>query len=241
MNATASKATSETIKLHAYIAQLGYCSRRKAETLIEESRVKVNGQLAHLGQRVTPNQDTVEIDDQPLQSSPSEFVYYLINKPRGVVSTTSDELGRRTVLDLIPNLPTRVFIVGRLDKESEGLMLLTNDGDLAYRLTHPKFEVPKTYQVLVQGRPSLLALDHLRRGVKLKDGYTKPATVQILDTTDTGTWLEITISEGRYQQIRRMCLRIGYEVDRLIRVKLATYELDQVVAANKAWIKLEGV
>lgn len=229
-----------TLKLHAYIAQLGFCSRRKAETLIEESRVTVNGELAHLGQRITPNKDFIEIDGQPLQTSAKNHVYYLVNKPRGIVSTTEDELGRKTVLDLIPNLPTRVFIVGRLDKDSEGLMLLTNNGELAYRLTHPKFEIPKTYHVLVQGRPSLLALDHLRRGVKLKDGYTKPAKVQILDTTDTGTWLEITISEGRYQQIRRMCLRIGYEVIRLIRVSLAEYQLDQVLESGKAWIEIKG-
>jgi 23S rRNA pseudouridine2605 synthase len=216
-----------TIKLHAHLAQLGVASRRKAEAMIEAGKVAVNGQPAHVGQRIDPNIDHVKIGGKPISGN-LNLRYFLINKPRGFVSTTSDELDRPTVLKLIPKTKERLFPVGRLDIDSEGLLLLTNDGDLTYRLTHPKFAVPKTYEVMVGGRPTGLAINHLRRGVKLKEGYTQPAEITILDHEGENTWLEITITEGWNRQVRRMLERVGYDTIRLVRIKMGPFSLDDL-------------
>lgn len=219
-----------TLKLHAYIAQLGLASRRKAEQLIAEGKVKVNGQPAHVGQRITPGKDKIKLDGQDLvKEDRGEGVYYLVNKPVGYISTASDELDRKTVVDLVTGLKTRVYPVGRLDKDSQGLMLLTNDGDVAYILTHPKYEVEKTYKVLLQGRPSTPALNHLKRGVRLKEGYVVPKRVEIKGHDENkNTWLEITICEGKYQEIRRMIRRIGYEILILQRISMGPLNLGDI-------------
>src|SRR5687768_8022331 len=156
--------TEPTLKLHAYLAQQGLTSRRKAEVMIAEGKIKVNGLKAFVGQRINPKTDRVFVEGK-LFKSQTTFQYFVVNKPIGYVSTAEDELGRKTVLDLLPNTAERLYPVGRLDKDSEGLMLLTNDGELAYRLTHPKFEVVKMYKVLVNTEPTEKALDFLRRGV----------------------------------------------------------------------------
>jgi pseudouridine synthase len=211
-------------KLHAYIAQCGLTSRRKAETLIQEGKVIVDGKTAHVGQRIIPGKQKIIVDGQELQSD-TNIRYFLVYKPVGYVSTTSDELGRKNVTSLVTT-NERLFPVGRLDKESEGLIILTNDGELTHQLTHPKFQIQKTYHVQIQGIPSSRALDHLKRGVRLKEGYIAPVSMKILGhELQKSTWLEIVIDEGLNQQIRRMIRRIGYDVIRLKRVKMGPFEL----------------
>ncbi|MEO8580981.1 MAG: pseudouridine synthase [Patescibacteria group bacterium] len=217
-----------TIKLQSFLAHSGVSSRRGAEKLIEEALVTVNDQPAHIGQRISVQKDKIRYRGKLISVS-SVLSYYIIHKPVGFVSTTSDELERKTVLELLPEeLRTGLYPVGRLDQDSEGLLLLTNDGDLTYILTHPKFEIEKTYQVLLQGIPSTRALDHLKRGVKLKDEYVKPVKITIMKHENKNTWLEIVISEGKKHQVKRMVNRIGYEVLRLIRVKMGPLELGEL-------------
>jgi 23S rRNA pseudouridine2605 synthase len=231
-------------KIQAYLAHRGVASRRKIEELIVEGKITVNGQLAQLGQRVS-EEDKIVVNGVKIAQTAEKHVYILINKPAGFVSSTSDELGRPTVVDywrqqpLAPTLPaTRLYPVGRLDLDSEGLMLLTNDGELTHHLTHPSFSINKTYLVSLSYRPTEIALDHLRRGVRLKEGYTHPAEVTlveppdlpaltgyILDTRTPKTWLTITIHEGRNHQVRRMLERVGYPVTRLIRIAMGPWKL----------------
>jgi 23S rRNA pseudouridine2605 synthase len=189
-------------------------SRRVSEDLIAQGRVTVNGEVAILGRRVDPDNDKIVVDGVPLSVRPG-LVYYLLNKPPGVVTTAADPQRRPTVVGLVPDEP-RVFPVGRLDADTEGLLLLTNDGDLAHRLTHPRYGVDKEYLVEVDGTPSARALRDLRDGVDLDDGRTAPARVTLLPPNA----LRIVIHEGRNRQVRRMCAAIGNPVQRLIRVRI---------------------
>ena len=184
------------------------------EDLIEEERVTVNGEVAIQGRRVDLDNDEVAVDGVVVGINP-DLVYYLLNKPRGVVTTASDPQGRPTVVDLVPN-DTRVFPVGRLDADTEGLLLLTNDGGLTHRLTHPSFGVDKEYLAEVEGEPSAQALRTLRQGVELEDGKTSPAKVSAVAPTA----LRITIHEGRNRQVRRMCEAVGHPVVRLVRMRI---------------------
>lgn len=201
-------------RLQKVLARRGIGSRRACEELIAAGRVTVNGAVAVLGQRVDPARDRIAVDGVPVAVAPG-LVYWLLNKPRGVVTTASDPQGRPTVVDLVPREP-RVFPVGRLDADTEGLLLLTNDGDLAHRLTHPRYGVPKTYLAEVAGVPSDGDLARLRRGVVLDDGPTAPARVARL----APRLLRITIHEGRNRQVRRMCEAIGHPVLRLVRTHI---------------------
>ena len=185
--------------------------------LIEEGRVEVNGEVARLGRRVDPEHDRVSVDGVRIPVRPG-LIYYLLNKPAKVVTTASDPEGRPTVMELVPDEP-RVFPVGRLDWDTEGLLLLTNDGDLAHGLTHPSRGVPKTYLAEVSGIPSRGALRQLREGVDLDDGRTAPAKARLAQTTPSGSALEIVIHEGRNRQVRRMCEAIGHPVRRLVRTR----------------------
>lgn len=184
--------------------------------MIARGRVSVNGAVAILGQRVDPRADAVAVDGVPVPVAP-DLVYYLLNKPRGVVTTASDPEGRRTVVDLVPSVP-RVFPVGRLDYDTEGLLVLTNDGDLAQRLAHPSHGVAKEYLAEVEGTPSAGTLRRLREGVPLDDGLTGPATV---GQVSPGL-LRIVIHEGRNRQVRRMCEAVGHPVRRLVRTRIGT-------------------
>jgi 23S rRNA pseudouridine2605 synthase len=204
-------------RLQKVLAQAGLGSRRACEVLIDEGRVEVNGEVARLGRRVDPEHDRVSVDGVTIPVRPG-LVYYLLNKPAKVVTTASDPEGRPTVVDLVPAEP-RVFPVGRLDWDTEGLLLLTNDGDLAHGLTHPSRGVPKTYLAEVSGVPSRGALRQLREGVELDDGRTAPAKARLAQTTPTGSALEIVIHEGRNRQVRRMCEAIGHPVRRLVRTR----------------------
>ncbi len=235
--------TENSIKLQSFMAHAGIASRRKAEQLIIDGKVTVNGAMAHLGQRINPNHDTVTVDGQKIEQE-TEKVAYLIYKPVGYVSTTEDELGRKTVVDFLKQeakeetLPPRLYPVGRLDLDSEGLMILTNDGELTQKMTHPSYEVEKTYRITVEGLPSEKALAHLERGVLLNEGMTAPAQVEVIEYQREHTVLEITIHEGRYHQVKRMLLRVGYPVTKLIRVKMGQFSLTDL--DGKPWKKLRS-
>ncbi|MCH2443348.1 MAG: rRNA pseudouridine synthase [Acidimicrobiales bacterium] len=201
-------------RLQKVLARVGLGSRRVCEELIGEGRVTVDGAVAELGCRVNVESARIEVDGAPVGVRPG-LVYYLLNKPAGVVTTASDPHDRPTVVDLVPDDP-RVFPVGRLDAQTEGLLLLTNDGDLAHRLTHPSFGVDKEYLAEVEGRPSPAAVRRLREGVVLEDGRTAPARAVLVEASV----LRITIHEGRNRQVRRMCEAVGHPVARLVRTRI---------------------
>lgn len=201
-------------RLQKVLARVGVGSRRHCEELIADGRVTVNGHVATLGRRVDPDRDVIEVDGALVPVAPGH-VYYLLNKPAGVVTTASDTHGRRTVLDFVPAEP-RVFPVGRLDVDTEGLLLLTNDGELTHRLTHPSYGVEKEYIAEVEGRPAPAAVRRLREGVELDDGPTAPARAALV----APSVLRITIHEGRNRQVRRMCDAVGHPVVRLVRTRI---------------------
>jgi 23S rRNA pseudouridine2605 synthase len=205
---------TEGERLQKVLARVGLASRRVCEDLIAEGRVRVNGEVADLGRRVDAEHDVIEVDGALVPTAPG-LVHYLLNKPAGVVTTAVDTHGRPTVVELVPAEP-RVFPVGRLDADSEGLLLLTNDGELTHRLTHPSFGVEKEYVVSVDGDPSPAALRRLREGVDLDDGPTAPAKVARI----SAGLLRITIHEGRNRQVRRMCEAVGHPVTRLVRSRI---------------------
>ncbi|MGH9138127.1 MAG: pseudouridine synthase [Acidimicrobiales bacterium] len=205
---------SEGEKLQKVLARAGIASRRASEELIVEGRVRVNGVRAQLGARVDPQTDIIEVNGAAVGVRP-DLVHYLLNKPAGVVSTASDTHGRPTVVDVVPREP-RVFPIGRLDTATEGLLLLTNDGELTHRLTHPSFGVEKEYLAEVEGQPSRGALRRLREGVELDDGRTAPAKASLT----APNVVRLTIHEGRNRQVRRMCEAIGHPVVRLVRVRI---------------------
>jgi len=204
-------------RLQKVLARAGFGSRRACEALIDEGRVEVNGEVAILGRRIDPDHDRVSVDGVTIPVRPG-LVYYLLNKPAKVVTTAHDPEGRPRVVDLVPEEP-RVFPVGRLDWDTEGLLLLTNDGDLAHGLTHPSRGVPKAYLAEVAGVPGRVALRRLREGVDLDDGLTAPARARVTQTTAAGAALEIVIHEGRNRQVRRMCEAVGHPVRRLVRTR----------------------
>lgn len=225
------------MRLQKYLSLCGVSSRRAAEQLILDKQVTVNGAVAKLGSSVDPDQDVIKVGGKPVRP-PDSFVYYLINKPRSVVSTTSDPLGRRTITSFVPT-KIRLYPVGRLDYDSEGLMLLTNDGALTQKLTHPSYQVTKTYRVLVKGKISGSAIAQLESGVKIEGQMTAPAQVEIVESQPNNTWINITIHEGRNRQIRKMCEAIGYPVMRLIRLKLGDWELGNLKPGEYKQIQLD--
>lgn len=218
-------------RLHKYLSRAGVASRRRCEELIAAGRVTVNGEVVSLlGSKVDPEHDRVEVDGQPV-SLPRQHTYWLLNKPAGYVSTVHDPQGRPTVVDLL-NQTQRLYPVGRLDQDSEGLLLLTDDGELTQRLTHPSFEHEKEYQVLVRGRPTGQVLERLQAGVPLEDGLTSAANVDVVRTEQGGTWLRFVIHEGRKRQLRRMCDAVGHPVERLIRVRMGPLTLGKLASGQ---------
>ncbi len=212
------------IRLQKYMAECGVASRRKCEELIESGKVRINGHVAALGAKVDPKKDTVVLHGKKLVRRDNPR-YIMLNKPRGFVTTVSDELGRKTVMDLVSDLPERVYPVGRLDRDSEGLLLLTNDGALANALMHPSFQIPKVYRVTVRGKVGDDVLAALREGVEIDSGRTAPCEVLVLVEEEGRTVLEFTIREGKNREIRKMCEHFSLEVARLRRISLAGVKL----------------
>jgi 23S rRNA pseudouridine2605 synthase len=219
-------------RLQKVMAAAGVGSRRVCEEYIDAGRVTVNGEVARLGRRVDPEHDVIELDGAliPIRTG---LVYYLLNKPAGVVTTASDPQGRPTVVDLVPEEP-RVFPVGRLDVATEGLLLLTNDGELTHRLTHPRFGVEKEYLAEVEGQVSRHAVRQLREGVELDDGVTAPAKVALV----APSVVRLVIHEGRNRQVRRMCEAVGNPVRRLVRLRIGP--LSDRSLAPGTWRALTG-
>ncbi len=211
-------------RLQKILARAGLGSRRACEEIIAQGRVTVNGRVAKLGDKADPERDEIRVDGQRIKTA-EPLVYIMLNKPRFVLSSTVNERGHKTVRDLVP-VPYRIVPVGRLDLESEGLLLLTNDGDLVNRLTHPRYGHEREYRVLVAKRPDSKQLEALRRGVVLEDGTrTMPAEVRIERWQGKGAWLRITLKEGKKRQIREMCRLIGLPVVRLIRIRMGPLRL----------------
>jgi 23S rRNA pseudouridine2605 synthase len=223
-------------RLQKILARAGYGSRRASEKLIAEGRVRVNGQVAELGAKADPASDKITVDGKPIRAG-QELVYIAVNKPRGVLSTTGGPEKRRMVTDLVPESAS-LHIVGRLDKDSEGLMLLTNDGRLTNWLTHPRYGHEKEYRVLVAKQPDEEQLETWRRGVVLPDGHrTHPAQVRVLRPHGKGAWLRVVLTEGRKRQIRETAGVIGLPVVQLIRVRIGTLELGNLKPGQ--WRPLE--
>jgi 23S rRNA pseudouridine2605 synthase len=225
-------------RLNKFLAHAGVGSRRHCDELIARGRVSVDGAVVReLGTKVEPDAQQICIDGQPLHGE--KLVYWLLNKPRGYLCTNHDPAGRPRALDLVPHVTQRVFTVGRLDEDSEGLLLLTNDGDLAYRLMHPRFGVEKTYLAQVAGKPGREDLEQLLKGVWLSDGHVRARRVKRLKSQGDSSWLQITLSEGKNREIRRMLARLNHKVLRLRRVAIGPVRLDRLPAGKSRRLKPE--
>jgi len=227
-------------RLQKIIAAAGYCSRRKAEELISAGRVRIDNRVASLGDKADPDHSTIYVDDKPLKPT-QEFCYVLLNKPTGVVTTLSDPDGRPVVTDLVMQYQARLFPVGRLDINTSGLLLMTNDGALANRLAHPRHEVDKVYLVKVRGHLSDESRKKLVDGVQLDDGMTSPAKLGNVRVSGGHTWFELTIHEGRNRQVRRMCEALGHQVNKLSRVGYAFLSLDGLAPGQSRQLTMREV
>lgn len=206
-------------RLQKFLAEAGVASRRKAEELITAGKIKVNGKVVTaLGTKIDPQKDVVLYLDKEISNKEVEMVYIMLHKPEGYVTTAKEQFGRPGVMDLVSRIETRIFPVGRLDYDTSGLLLLTNDGDLTYKLTHPKHDVDKTYIAKLYGTPDDMALQKFRRGVEIDGRKTKPAKMQILEKAERQSTVEIIIHEGRNRQVRKMCEAIKHPVAQLKRV-----------------------
>ncbi|NLY43831.1 MAG: rRNA pseudouridine synthase [Clostridiaceae bacterium] len=230
------------IRLQKYIALSGITSRRKAEELILSGRVKVNNKIVQtLGEKVDINRDRVEVDGKHI-SIVKHNVYIILNKPVGYVTTVSDQFNRPTVLDLIKDgVKERVYPVGRLDYDTEGLLILTNDGDLTYKITHPRHNIQKVYIAVVEGIPTQKDLDKFRKGMKIDNYFTSPAQIKILQTMGGKSKLRITIHEGKNRQVRKMCESIGCPVIRLKRIAIGNISLGDLPSGKWRYLKKHEV
>ena len=211
------------MRINKYLAESGVASRRASDAMIEEKRVLINGKTATLGSEVEDG-DTVTVDGSIVRPV-KKYSYYMLNKPKGYVTTVKDDKGRKTVMDLLPKKGDRLYPVGRLDYDTEGLLIITNDGELAQRLTHPVNEVPKTYVAKIEGVLTENMLARLRGGVEVDGVRTKKSAVRIVDETKTETKVSVTITEGRNRQVRKMFEAVGKEVIFLKRVKIGDLAL----------------
>ena len=216
------------IRLQKVMADLGIASRRKSEEIIQEGRVTVNGDVADVGLKVDPDLDHIKLDGKLITRRPGPKVYYAFHKPRGVVSTLEDPQERPCVGDYLTRIKARVYPIGRLDFDSEGLLLLTNDGEFTHSVLHPSKKIPKVYQVKIKGVLSDQDIEALEKGMYLEDGKTAPAKVKKLRKAKENSWVEMVIHEGKKRQIRRMLHRVGHDVLRLVRVKVAGIELSGI-------------
>lgn len=214
------------VRLQKFMAEQGVASRRKSEDLIRAGKVKVNGHIAEIGMKINPRKDLVTVGKQKLTNVKNrKMVYIMLNKPRGYVTTVSDELGRKTVMDLLPDFGCRIYPVGRLDKDSEGLLLLTNDGSFTNCMTHPSHEYAKVYRVTVRPSVNDEILFNLRNGIEIDGRKTAPCEVTVLTEEENRVVLEFILHEGRNRQIRKMCESQGLEVARLKRISIGPIKL----------------
>lgn len=219
------------MRLQKYLAKCGVASRRKSEEVILAGRVAVNGQVVReLGTKVSEN-DKVMLDGKPIYIE-EESIYILLNKPVGYVTTSDDQFGRATVLDLIEGVDERIYPVGRLDYDTSGLLILTNDGEFTYKMTHPKHEISKTYMATVKGIPNKTSLERFRNGLAIEDYVTSRAKVEILEKNRDDAKLEIVIHEGRNRQVRKMCEAIGHPVKSLQRVSFGRLTMGSLRAGK---------
>ena len=231
----------EEIRLQKYLAEAGIASRRKCEEYIEQRRVKVNNEIAILGTKVNPEVDIILFDNKKVDKK-EELVYILLNKPIGYVTTSKDQFSRDSVLDLV-KVKQRVVPVGRLDMYTSGALLLSNDGDFVYKITHPKHEINKTYTVTVKGIITNEEVEQLQNGVNIEDYITKPAKVRILktDIEKDISRLEITIHEGKNRQVRKMCEAVGRKVQALHRSKIGDVDVKDVKIGTWRYLKQEEI
>ena len=230
---------AEKIRLQKLLAQCGVASRRKAEELIEKGSVKVNGEVAHIGDKVDPQKDKVTVKGKKISTAAKNKHYYImLHKPRGYVTTMSDEKGRKCVADLVKDVPARVYPVGRLDRESEGLLLLTNDGEFANKVTHPAKHVYKVYRVTVRPSINEEQVTTMCSGMMIDGKMTAPCEVHVVSRQEGRVVLEVILREGRNRQIRKMCEQLGLEVARLKRTAIGQVKLGMLPQGK--WRDLTG-
>ena len=231
----------EEIRLQKYLAEAGVASRRKCEEFIQQGRVRINGNVATLGEKVNPEIDKVEFDNKEIGKI-EEHVYILLNKPIGYVTTAKEQFGRDSVLDLV-KVKQRIVPVGRLDMYTSGALLLSNDGDFIYKVTHPKHEVDKTYTVTLKGIVTKEDVQKLKNGVEIEDYITKPAQVKILKTDEEKniSRLAITIHEGKNRQVRKMCEAIGKKVQALHRAKIGNIDVKELKLGTWRYLKPQEI
>lgn len=226
-------ANNNEVRLQKFMAEQGVASRRKSEDLIRAGKVKVNGHIAEIGMKINPRKDLVTVGKQKLTNVKNrKMVYIMLNKPRGYVTTVSDELGRKTVMDLLPDFGCRIYPVGRLDKDSEGLLLLTNDGSFTNCMTHPSHEYAKVYRVTVRPSVNDEILFNLRNGIEIDGRKTAPCEVTVLTEEENRVVLEFILHEGRNRQIRKMCESQGLEVARLKRISIGPIKLGMLTQGD---------
>ena len=231
----------EKIRLQKFIADTGLMSRRAAEEEIKNGNISVNGHVATPGTKVDPKNDTVSFRSKKITQRREEYTYIMMNKPRGYLSSTSDDRGRKCVTDLLDGVRCRVYPVGRLDLISEGMLLLTDDGDLKNRLTHPSHSLPKVYRVKVNSEVSESQMEILTSPLVIDDYEIKPVEVRISDVDESGTVLKMTLFEGRNRQIRKMCEAAGLTVRRLSRVSIGNLKLDGLQVGKWRYLEPEEV
>lgn len=225
-------------RLQKILSQFGISSRRKAEEMIEEGSVTVNGKIATLGMKADYLKDHIKVNGKLLRTVEPK-VYFIMNKPKGVVTSLSDPEGRPTIKDFLHKIKQRVYPVGRLDYDSEGLLILTNDGELANSILHPSKEIPKTYEVKVKGKIENDSIDKLRKGIKLEGHLTAPARVNKMREMDENSWIEITITEGKKRQIRKMLDRVGHSVIKLKRIRINGIRLGNLAPGELRYLSNE--
>ena len=216
--------TADRIRLQKYLSMCAVASRRKAEELIAQGKVKVNGKVAQIGDKISPKHDTVTVSGRKIVGSRKHY-YIMLHKPRGYITTMDDEMGRKCVAELVRDVGARVYPVGRLDKDSEGLLLMTNDGEFANHMTHPSKHIPKTYRVTVRPDVTEDMLTAFATGMEIDGRITAPADAHIIEKQDNRVVMEIVLYEGRNRQIRKMCESLGLEVARLKRTSMGSLKL----------------
>lgn len=225
-------------RVQKILAKAGMASRREAERIILEGRVTVNGRVVQLGAKADPEKDHIKVDGKRVPR-PEPKITLILNKPRGYLSTVKDPKGRPTVMDLLGKIKWRLYPLGRLDFDAEGLLILTNDGEITYRLTHPKFLIPRTYWVKVQGIPGEKKLESLKKGIRLEDGLAKAHSIEILREKGKNSWVQITVTEGRTHLVKRLFAAIGHPVLKLKRIEFGPIRLGNLPVGHFRFLTVE--